>query len=101
MEIIRQPSPVNRRRTLCPPHRSVASEATKQFYVCFDDVVIQNGSELRLGVHSNVQHEFFVSLLREDVVKMFFASPVERMRSCVLGGAEELYSTEKAMIGRK
>ena len=34
--------PVDRRRSLCLPHRSVASEATKQFNMCCDDVVIRD-----------------------------------------------------------
>ena len=41
------------------------------------------------GVDSNVPHKFPISLSREDVVNMFFASLVERMRSCGFGGAEE------------
>ena len=38
-----------------------------------------------MGVHSNIPHEFSVSLPRENVVNTFSASPVERMRNCVLG----------------
>ena len=41
-----------------------------------------------MGVHSNVPHEFSVSLSREDVVYTFFASSVNRMRGRLLGGAE-------------
>ena len=41
------------------------------------------------GVHSNVSHEFYVSLPRENVVKKLFASPVERVRNSVLGGTEK------------
>ena len=42
MGVSRQSSPVDRRRSLCLPHRSVASEATKQFHMCCDDVVIRD-----------------------------------------------------------
>ena len=41
------------------------------------------------GVHSNVWHEFYVSLPRENVVKKLFASPVERVRNSVIGGTEK------------
>ena len=34
MGVSRQSSPVDRRRSLCLPHRSVAGEATKQFHMC-------------------------------------------------------------------
>ena len=33
MGAIRQSSPVDRRRSLCPPHRSVATEATNRFHM--------------------------------------------------------------------
>ena len=42
MGVSRQSSPVDRRRSLCLPHRPVASEATKQFHMCCDDVVIRD-----------------------------------------------------------
>ena len=42
MGVRRQSSPVDRRRSLCFPHRPVASEATKQFYMCCDDVVVRD-----------------------------------------------------------
>ena len=41
MGISRQSLPVDGRRSLCLPHRSVASEATKQFLMCCDDIVIR------------------------------------------------------------
>ena len=44
---------------------------------------------MTVGVHSNIPHEFSVSLPREDVGNMFFASPIARMRACVLGGTAE------------
>ena len=39
--VIRQASPVDRPRFLCLPHRSVASEATRQFHMCCGGVVIR------------------------------------------------------------
>ena len=42
MGVSRQSSPVDRRRSLCLPHRSVPSEATKQFHMCCDDAVIRD-----------------------------------------------------------
>ena len=46
--------------------------ATKQFYMCYDDVVIRDGEKLRLEeVRSNVPHEFYVSLSREVVINNF------------------------------
>ena len=42
------------------------------------------------GVHSDIPNEFSVSLPRENVVNTLFASPVERMRDCVLSGTEKL-----------
>ena len=44
---------------------------------------------MTVGVHSNIPHEFSVSLPRENVVNAFFASPIERVRNCVLGGTEK------------
>ena len=52
-------------------------------------------------MNSNVPREFSVSLPREDVVSTFFGSPVEGMRGCVLGGAEECTYPCKPIIGRK
>ena len=53
----------------------------------------------------NVPHEIFVSLFgplfREDEVKTLFASPIECMRSSVLGSAYERIQQCKIMIGRK
>ena len=50
-------------------------------------------------MHSNVSHEFFVSLSREDVVKTCFASPIERIRRYDFRGAEERIPQCKPMIG--
>ena len=40
--VIRQSSPVDRRRSFCLRDRPVASEATEQFHMCCDDVVIRD-----------------------------------------------------------
>ena len=42
MRVIRQTAPVKRRRSLCHPHRSVLSESTKQFHMCYDGVVVRD-----------------------------------------------------------
>ena len=97
MGAINQPSAVDRQWSLCPRQRSLASEAIKQFYMCDDDVVIGNS----LGVHSNVSHEAFVSLVCRDVIRTFLASPVQHIQSCILGGAEERIQQCKSIIFRK
>ena len=59
----------------------------------------RDGFEQDLEVHDDVSHEFSVSLLREDVVNAFFASPVEGLRYTILGGAEERVHKCKTMVG--
>ena len=44
---------------------------------------------------------FFVSLSREDVDKMVFASPVGRMPSCLLDGAQVCMSSTAQDRGRQ
>ena len=43
MGVICQSSLVDRQRSLCLPHRSVATEATNRFHMWCDDVVIRDG----------------------------------------------------------
>ena len=45
MGVVRQPSPVDRRRFFSPSHWRVASKATKQFYICYGVVAVQNGQK--------------------------------------------------------
>ena len=52
------------------------------------------------GAHSDIPHEFSVSLPRENVVNALFASPVERMRDCVLSGTEKRVQECKLVICR-
>ena len=54
-----------------------------------------------MGLRSDVPHNLSLSLSRENVGKTFFSSLSERIRRCVLGGAEERIQQSKTMFGRK
>ena len=63
-------------------------------------VVVRIGEKRRLGVHTNVRHEFSVSLSREYVVDAFsVACPVEGMRDLVLGDTEKRVHRGEIMVG--